>query len=177
MFMIYFISDTHFYHNNIIKYCNRPFKDTDEMNNYIINKWNEIVTDNDIVYHLGDVTFADKEKSKNVISKLNGRKYLIRGNHDKHSVSFYKDCGFIDVYNFLILDGYLLVHYPLKTDSYMKEDLKNFIYELKTLPFNYVIHGHIHNTESGLENHFNVSVENIDYKPISFEEIKGKTLF
>ena len=177
MFMIYFISDTHFYHNNIIKYCNRPFKDTDEMNNYIINKWNKTVTDNDIVYHLGDVTFTDKEKTKNVISKLNGRKYLIRGNHDKHSVSFYKDCGFIDVYNFLILDGYLLVHYPLKTDSYMKENLKNFIYELKTLPFNYVIHGHIHNTECGLENHFNVSVENIDYKPISFEEIKGKTLF
>ena len=58
----YFIADIHFNYENIIKYCNRPFKNTKEMNGYIIEKWNSVVSSNDIVYHLGDVGFGNTEE-------------------------------------------------------------------------------------------------------------------
>ncbi len=79
--MRYFIADTHFNHENIIKYCNRPFKNSKEMNEYIISKWNSVVTKDDIVYHLGDVGFGSTEELKKLVSSLNGTKILIRGNH------------------------------------------------------------------------------------------------
>lgn len=78
----YVISDTHFGHANIIKLADRPFKNVDEMNKTIINNWNSIVNDEDIVYILGDFSF--KGKSADYYAKqLKGRKILIKGNHDK----------------------------------------------------------------------------------------------
>lgn len=68
--MIYFIADTHFNHDNIIKYCNRPFKNSQEMNEYIIKKWNSVVKKEDTVYHLGDVGFGTTEILKELISRL-----------------------------------------------------------------------------------------------------------
>ena len=76
--MIYIIADTHFSHNNIIKYCERPFSDTQEMNNYIVEKWNSVVKPNDIVLHLGDVGFGLKEELIPLITSLNGNKILIK---------------------------------------------------------------------------------------------------
>jgi len=78
--MIYFTSDTHFDHENIIKYCNRPFKDVNHMNESMIENWNNTVNDTDTVMHLGDFSF----KSDKFINRLNGNITLIKGNHDKN---------------------------------------------------------------------------------------------
>lgn len=67
--MVYFISDTHFHHSNIIKYCNRPFKDINEMNEIIISNWNNIVKKDDIVYHLGDFCLSSDDYPKNYTEK------------------------------------------------------------------------------------------------------------
>ncbi len=92
--MIYFVSDTHFNHKNIIDYCNRPFNSVDEMNNVLIQNWNATVSNNDIIYHLGDFALGRKDTIMEITSNLNGKKYLIRGNHDNWSVSFYESIGF-----------------------------------------------------------------------------------
>jgi calcineurin-like phosphoesterase family protein len=178
---IFFISDTHFFHKNIIKYTNRPFLDVNKMNEYIINQWNNVVSENDIIYHLGDFaigwdkTFPDKKECyKHIMDQLNGKKILIKGNHDRESDNFYKDIGFSEVYPYLIVDGMLLTHYPLEINEYQKESLKQFIYKLQNLYNKYkltkVIHGHIHNNHCNLKNHINVSVEAINYKPLELEK-------
>lgn len=81
---MFFTSDTHFDHENIIKYCNRPFTNKMEMNEAIIDKWNDKIGLNDEVWHLGDVTFGDPVY---VLPRLNGRINLIVGNHDHKKLS------------------------------------------------------------------------------------------
>jgi len=78
----FFTSDTHFYHENIIKYCSRPFSSVDEMNKAMIDNWNNVVGKNDIVWHLGDFCFGKKDNIMEIFPKLNGKINLVMGNHD-----------------------------------------------------------------------------------------------
>lgn len=81
---IWFVSDTHFDHKNIIKFSDRPFKDVDHMNEELIKSWNRVVGEDDDVYHLGDVSLSNKpEKTKDILYRLNGKIHLIKGNHEK----------------------------------------------------------------------------------------------
>ncbi|MDD5164256.1 MAG: phosphoesterase [Patescibacteria group bacterium] len=82
--MIYFTADTHFGHTNIIKYCNRPFKSVDEMNESLIEEWNKVVGEDDTIYHLGDFSWDDIELVKSILKRLNGKKFFCFGSHDKH---------------------------------------------------------------------------------------------
>lgn len=82
----WFTADTHFNHKNIIEYDRLPFKDVVEMNDAITERWNAVVAAEDSVYHLGDVGFGDFERWFNA---LNGRKFLIRGNHDRGRTQFW----------------------------------------------------------------------------------------
>ena len=79
---MYFTADLHLYHKNIIKYCNRPFKNLYEMHEVIRNNWNAIVKPEDSIYVLGDISFGTAEQTAEELSKLNGKKFLILGNHD-----------------------------------------------------------------------------------------------
>lgn len=79
----FFTGDTHFGHTNIIKYAKRPYKNVDEMNETLIALWNGVVGKDDCVYHLGDVAFCPPDKATWIVSRLNGQKHLIFGNHDK----------------------------------------------------------------------------------------------
>ena len=97
-------SDTHFFHENIIKYCNRPFNNVEEMNINIIQNWNNVVSQEDDVYVIGDFALIKGEDHKEKIKKLqylsnalNGKKHLILGNHDYFTVNEYFEAGFIDV--------------------------------------------------------------------------------
>lgn len=165
----YLISDTHFNHKNIIKYCNRPFNDIMEMNKTIINNWNKIVSPDDIVYHLGDFFLGSKYDLEDIVSKLNGKIYLIRGNHDRLTVKFYEDAGIIVLKNApIILDEYhvILSHRPLP-DTMIKNGFIN-------------IHGHIHekklediydNTLYSKDKHLNVSIDVTNYEPLLLEKV------
>jgi len=127
--MKYFISDTHFGHFNVINYANRPFliENTfanendhkracvDKMNSYMIEKWNSVVTENDIVYFVGDFAFLNIEETAKILSQLKGKKVLIEGNHDRNKKQMIK-AGFDEVHETLELyikdKKVVLSHYP-----------------------------------------------------------------
>ncbi|MEE0858767.1 MAG: metallophosphoesterase [Acutalibacteraceae bacterium] len=157
---IFFIADLHFYDKNIIHYENRPFNSVEDMNNKIISNWNKVVLDNDFVYIVGD--FGAENNEAEILNKLNGTKYLIKGNHDTFSNEYYRNSGFTEVYNLpIILNNFwILSHEP--------------IYVNNNMPYANIF-GHIHNSplyKDYSSHHFCVSAERIDYTPISFEEIQ-----
>ena len=161
---IFLIGDPHFYHKNIIRYCNRPFDSVDAMNEALIKNWNSAVGKYDIVYILGDFALCGKDKIIEIAQKLNGRKRLILGNHDGASIDTYKSV-FEYVYNHsIILDEfYILSHYP---QTYIQRD---------GLYAN--IYAHVHDDPAHVDvssRTFCASAERIDYTPIEFEEIKRR---
>ncbi len=81
----WFASDIHFLHENIIQYCNRPFKDVHHMNETLIKNWNSIVEQDHKIFVGGDVCMGRLTESIPLVSRLNGRKFLIAGNHDSKS--------------------------------------------------------------------------------------------
>ena len=115
----YIISDTHFNHKKIIEMTKRPFKTITDMNVALINNWNKVVSNNDTIFVLGDFAFGSKEMITAIVSKLNGRKILIMGNHDRRinkSEKFWHECGFSEVYKYPIIykNKVILSHEPEK---------------------------------------------------------------
>lgn len=80
--MIYFTADHHFGHENIIKYCKRPFNSLEEMDNEMIERWNSVVGHSDTVYHLGDFTLGNRSTAREYFKRLNGSINVIPGGHD-----------------------------------------------------------------------------------------------
>lgn len=157
----FLISDTHFMHSNIIKYCNRPFKNVEEMNQEIIKRWNSVVSKNDIVYHLGDFAFGNKSFIESTVNQLNGKIHLILGNHDGTNIKKYMECGFDKVYDKPILyeDFFILSHQPIEWLD------KNGVFAN--------IYGHVHNDpryQWVTSRSMNVSADVLNFTPIEFEK-------
>lgn len=83
---MFFTADTHWGHRNIIKYCNRPFSGIEEMDDALIANWNRVVGKDDIIFHLGDFAMGGSAEWSRLLQKLNGRIYLILGNHDMNAI-------------------------------------------------------------------------------------------
>jgi calcineurin-like phosphoesterase family protein len=161
------ISDTHFGHANILTFKKyngellRNFKNVDEMDWTMVSNWNKVVAPEDKVYHLGDLSICKWARLDTILSCLNGKKVLIRGNHDTLKLSQYSKY-FYDVRGCHVLDNILLAHIPVHPDCLGR--------------FRGQVHGHLHCNLIGQpvpdKRYLNVSVEQINYTPINWEEVK-----
>lgn len=166
----FFISDTHFGHAGVCKFLRddgtklRPWDDPNEMDQALIENWNKVVRPNDKVYHLGDVVI--NRKSLRTLMLLNGDMVLIKGNHDIFRLNEYTEY-FRDVRGYHVLNGMILSHIPIHEESIAR--------------FGVNVHGHLHYNRVKKNGeidprYFNVSVEQINYTPISIDELRQKVI-
>jgi calcineurin-like phosphoesterase family protein len=186
------ISDTHWGHTNSwqkFKLPNgdplRPFTSTEEMDEAMVERWNAVVRPQDTVYHLGDVVI--NKKSLHHVKRLNGKKRLIRGNHDIFKDQDYRDVGFDSLYGVRVfVDQFILSHIPLHPDCV-------------TNRFRVNVHGHLHANKVMKEDYYGekctdqnenygrpvktimpdprylcVCVEHTNFTPISFDEVEAR---
>jgi len=142
------------------------------MNKTIVTNYNRIVHAGDTVIHLGDLSANVKnhiQEFKEILKSLNGRKILLRGNHDHLPDQFYLDCGFEVVGTYIIIGNYFFSHYPLYEKSkWCTEPEKKLIKLYNNSNCKIIIHGHTHNNVSKWNddlNRVNACVEVNDYKP------------
>jgi len=161
----FLISDTHFGHSNILTFKRddgtplRNFPDIYHHDEHLIQQWNKIVSPLDKVYHLGDVGFKSFSRLGLTLERLNGTKVLIKGNHDGFKLSQYAQY-FKDIRGSHQLDKFILTHIPIHPQSLSRWKAN--------------IHGHLHANVVNDPRYINVAVEQINYAPIDFEEIRSK---
>lgn len=163
---IWFTSDTHFGHENVIKYSNRPYNDKHHMDEGLIANWNARVSPTDTVYHLGDVFFCQEVRALEILKRLNGEKHLILGNHDKQlkRVNKLRD-QFVRIADYLEVtvgaQKIILCHYPMITWNGIGRGT-------------WMLHGHCHgNLKYPVENKIHdAGVDPNGYFPISFDQVK-----
>lgn len=178
---LFFTSDTHFYHESIIRLCNRPYSTVEEMNNDLIHKWNSVVGPDDIVFHLGDFSWCGSDKTKKICEQLNGHKCLILGNHDHEKMyNAYLKLFDLGVYQQLLLNidnrNVYLNHYPFLCYAGTYRNSKDMVWQL---------YGHVHSgpgatgldlprLEYCFKTQYDVGVDNNNYTPISWEQVCNK---
>ena len=161
--MIWIITDTHWNHDNIIKYENRPLDYKEQS----IANWKAVVAENDTIIHLGDVIFKRAYELKEILASLPGIKLLTIGNHDKRTGtnSWFLRMGFIYVCKSHAIRNVIFSHKPLELAEYPGIE--------------YNIHGHFHTNSHSPEDypyydtdrHICVSIERLDYKPVQLDEL------
>ena len=159
--MDFFTSDLHFGHRNIIKHCDRPFSNVDEMNSALIDNWNGVVGNDDRVIVVGDMFLCGKQKMPEIMSQLKGYKVLVKGNHDL-SLKKMKEVGFDECHrkmNYTLPNGQkaLVQHHPVPERLFSDHDL--------------LIHGHIHISPRTRGKRINVSCDIWGFSPIHVDRL------
>ena len=162
---IWITSDTHFGHRRILnlEHRNRHFLDVEEMDSGMISICNETVGKNDIIFHLGDFAFAKKERILEITSQLNGKIYLVLGNHEKRTPDRnWKELGFFQAFDVPVIidEMFILTHEPL---SQIPDGMIN-------------IHGHVHGSEDFVTMDTNrccVCVERNNCVPVDYSFLKN----
>jgi len=166
----FYVADTHYYHKNIIKYEDRPFKTVEEMNEYMIYKHNEKVSKEDNVYFIGDFALATPDQTTDILLRLNGKKHLVYGNHDKVvKQNKLVQAGFVWCRDYAVVyEGeipVILFHYPIQVWDRKHHGSIH-------------LYGHIHSNKdnhhpmvNNLENAYNVGVDVTNFAPVTLEEI------
>lgn len=158
---VWFTSDLHFFHKNVIKYCDRPFKDVNEMNEEMVRLWNETVSTSDTVYCLGDLAFCNVKEVEKLVKRLNGHIHWIWGNHDS---AIKRAHGFVwsGDYKEVKVNGqkFVLSHYPMLS---WNGSFRGTI----------MLHGHCHGSlkDDSTQLRMDVGVDCHDFRPISSDFI------
>lgn len=176
---IWFASDYHFSHANVIKYDNRPFKDVDEMNQSLIENWNHYIDDNDVVFYLGDLSFDKNDKlTSQIVHQLKGKIHAITGNHDKEkdlvklnrfeSVSDYINLSVMDLDTPRKWQEIMMMHFPILSWD-------------KAHHGAWHLHGHCHGSlmkDPNYEWYYKKKVMDVgcpmtDYHPLHYTDVKA----
>lgn len=162
---IWFTSDTHYGHANIIEYCKRPFANTAEMNKVMAERWNARVKPGDTVYHLGDFALGPGEDLDAHRKQLAGRIVLVKGNHDR-STTRMLTAGFDEVVPelFLALEGtQLYLHHQPRLSPFWGAKAQLHLC------------GHVHNQWARQDDTINVGVDVRDFEPKTLGELLGRS--
>ena len=174
---VWFTSDTHFFHENIVRFSCRPFANVHEMNEELIRRWNSTVPEDGIVFHLGDFCMGNSTQWKDILSRLHGKIYLILGNHDMRQIkqSFMQRFELVTQQMSIRVGGQSIIlnHNPFLCYGGSYRDV-------------WQLFGHVHsgpNSHTGLDIprlkmlfplQYDVGVDNNDFRPVSFAEVKAK---
>ena len=160
----FFTSDTHFGHENIIKYVNRPFKTSYEMDEALVENWNKAVSADDVVYHLGDFAFGrvTQEYVSKLAKRLNGKIHLIVGNHEKLGKGIPWRFETIKEYDEIEIEKQCIVlfHYGLRTWHHNMRGVWH-------------LYGHSHGTLPPFGKSLDIGVDCWNFRPVPFEELKS----
>ena len=179
---IFFTSDTHFGHSKIIDYCKRPFSSIEEHDKTLIQNWNNVVGQDDTVFHLGDFAYGNSQFISNIIKQLNGNIILIKGNHDLRNMNPTLYNIFSDaVYQARILidkQTVYLNHFPFLCFEHGDINLYKDNYSIQL--FGHVHSGPLTSSEDAsrlnilLPTQYDVGVDNNNFTPISWIDVKNK---
>jgi calcineurin-like phosphoesterase family protein len=164
---VFFTSDQHFGHKNIIEYCNRPFADVEEMNRTMISLWNGVVRPEDLVYHLGDFCL-DRGNVNSLLNILNGTIFFLWGSHDKWMRHFAPDNNESRVIFLGSLDEIIIEKQPIILCHYSMRSWP------KSFHGSWHLFGHSHGRLEPYGKSFDVGVDYWNFTPVSWEQVKNK---